>query len=928
MKMIQCDEEKDKKTELYELTVEHMDIPIGITSSNPRFGWKIRSNGYNVEQLSWRITAFSAEECIWDTGMVKDEENKNHHYAGRTLKSFESVIWKLQVETTEGVLEAESSFEMGILERNEWKAHWIVPETAVGQNGMSMAPYLRRKFQVKEGLVSARAYQTARGIYRYWMNGKECTEKRFTPGNTSYYKRLQYQVDDITPYLQVGENVWAVCIGDGWWRGACGSFSVRNNYGKDAEFFGELVLTYANGSREIIPTDTEFVYNYGGLLQTDMKLGTIFDARKEPEGWKESNFDDSEWKTSKISQTPEPEKLIGQEAPSVKEQEKFSGTVFIDENGDCIVDFGQNIAGYVQMKFRDCKPGQRITIEHGEGLREGRFDNSNIFIRETSLHEMFQEVVYYAKGEKEETFTAEFSIMGFRYIRIRGYERKILPGDFTAVAVYSDLPVTGQFECSNLLLNKLFQNAMWSQKGNFLDVPTDCPTRERSAYTGDAQVYCKTAAWMMSVYPFFEKWMQELNAEQAVDGQVPTIMPAISFHSVECRDEFLKELDQINRPELGFMRGALEKSEPGKPQMLDGSAGWGDAAVIIPYTMYQVYGDKTILKNQYESAKNWVDYMVRHASKENSVYLAEPYYQQEINGKRAADYIWDTDFHWGEWSEPAFVERTLPDNFMEEKMKYGEPAVASAYLCYSSRLLSEIAHTLGYVEDEKYYKQYSDIATEVYETYLINKDGTVRFTEKERQAPYVRILAFGLCKDEKKKNAVEQQLLIAVKNVDYHLNTGFLSTAMLLNVLTEMGEKETAYRILEQESAPSWLYPVVNGHTTILESWDGVQKYFGSFNHYSFGAVCDYMFQYICGIQQDKKYPGYKHFYLRPYPGGSLNYAKASYESCWGKIKMEWQKKEEKMVYKFAIPVGTTAEIVLPKGTTYSVGSGNYQIEE
>ena len=928
MKITRCDEGNDRKVELYGLTVEHMDASMGVSVLNPRFGWKIRSNGYDVRQLSWRIKAFSGEECIWNTGIVKTEENKNHRYAGRTLKSFEMIVWKLQVETTEGWLEAESSFEMGILNREEWKAQWIVPKTCFGENGMPMAPYLRRRFQVKEGLVSARVYQTARGIYRYWMNGEECTEKRFAPGNTSYYKRMQYQTEDITPYLHPGENVWAVCIGDGWWRGACGSFSVRNNYGKDVEFFGELVLNYADGSQEIVPTDTNFVYNYGGLLQTDMKLGTIFDARKEPGNWRQIGFDDSEWKTPKLSRTEEPECLIGEEAPSVKEQERFPGTVFSDANGDCIVDFAQNIAGYVQMKFRDCKAGQRITIEHGEGLRAGRFDNSNIFIRETSLHEMFQEVVYYAKGEQEETFTAEFSMMGFRYIRIRGYERKILPGDFTAIAVYSDLPVTGQFECSNSLLNKLFQNALWSQKGNFLDVPTDCPTRERSAYTGDAQVYCKTASWMMDVYPFFEKWMQELNAEQAVDGQVPTIMPAISFHSMACCDEFMKELDQIDRPELGFMKAALGDSEMGKPQMLDGSAGWGDAAVIIPYTMYQVYDDKSILENQYESAKKWVDYMIRHASRENLLYVSEPYYQQERNGKKAADYIWDTDFHWGEWSEPAFVERTLPANFMEEKIKHGEPAVASAYLCYSSRLLAEMAQILGKVKDENYYRQYSDRATEVYETYLINEDGTVKFTEKERQAPYVRILAFGLCKDEKKKKAVKEQLKAAVKNADYHLNTGFLSTAMLLNVLTEMGESQIAYRILEQESAPSWLYPIVNGHTTILESWDGVQKYFGSFNHYSFGAVCDYLFQYICGIQSDAKSPGFKHFQLRPFPGGNLNYASASYESCWGQIRMAWEKEDGKLKYKFTIPAGTTAEILLPKGTTCSLGSGSYQIEE
>lgn len=581
-----------------------------------------------------------------------------------------------------------------------------------------------------------------------------------------------------------------------------------------------------------------------------MKLGSIFDARLEEKDWKTSSKLGPNWRKVHLGDGGHGDfsVLVAEESNPAKEQDRLEAREFIDTAGNRVLDFGQNIAGYVKMKLHNCKPGQKIKIEHCEVLNNGAFDDSNINIKENYVGDMFQETIYIAAGEETETFCPDFSVYGFRYIKITGYDHEIMPGDFTAIAVYSDLKQTFKFECSNKLINKLVQNTIWSQKGNFLDVPTDCPTRERAAWTGDTQVYCKTAAELMDVYSFFEKWMKELSAEQAHNGQVPSIIPGITYHSEENKKLFIEKTNNLEG--LDFLRGPIE-SVVGEPQFIDGCAGWGDAAAIIPYKMYIEYADKKIIENQYDSAKKWVEYMLTGAKKANPYYSSAAQYNNYHNGELAADYIWDTDYHWGEWSEPNFVHRTLPENFFEEKMIKGEPAVATAYMRYSTKLLSKMAKVIGKTAEAEHYNNLSEKIADIYNKYLIDENGNVRYVEEGRQAPYVRVLAFDLCKGKKRKK-VSEKLLELVKASDEHLNTGFLSTAMLLNTLADEGYAETAYHVLEQTTAPSWLYPVTEGATTILESWDGIQRFFGSYNHYSFGAVCDFLFSYTAGIRVDE----------------------------------------------------------------------------
>lgn len=916
--------------EVYDLKVEHLIDPIGIDARYPRFSWKIRSDRTGVRQTSYQLIVEDGQRTVWN---IKEYSRQNQTvYQGVNLCSRQRLIWTLYVEAVDdsGQTDTDSQtgcFEMGLLEERDWQATWIEPEESFDMFEKQPAPYLRKSFTVRKGLVKARAYQTAHGIYQFWLNGKEGSVRRFAPGNTSYYHRLQYQVDDVTGLLREGENVWAVILADGWWRGAYGAFGNRNNYGDKLHFLGQLELYYEDGTTEVITSDENFRCSVGGLVQADMKLGSIFDASAEPRGWKICGYDDSSWKRVHPGDRGHGgfHMLIAEQTDKMAEQEVFTPRAFRDSKNQLVLDFGQNIAGYMKMTFHNLEKGQRIILEHGEGLKDGAFDNSNINIKENAVDDMFQQVVYIAAGRKIETFTPLFSVFGFRYVKIEGYKEEIWPGDFQAAAVYTTMETTLDFQSSHTLLNKFMSNTLWSQKGNFLDVPTDCPTRERAPWTGDAQVYCRTAAEFMDVYAFFEKWMKEMNCELADNGQVPSIIPSISFHSEKCREYMLDKLAKI--PEKRHLTAMLSGGKQGEPQMLDGCAGWGDAAVVIPYMMYLQYGDKRIIENQYLTAKRWVEYELAQAKIPNPVYQEETQYHHRTDGVLDADYIWDTGFHWGEWSEPDFVHRTLPENFMDDKLKYGEPVVATAYLAYSSGILAKMAGLIHEEEDAVYYGKVHQRVTDIYDKYFVMEDGSIRYSDAGRQAAYVRVLAFDLC-GRKKRSAVLQRILQMIREEDYHLNTGFLSTALLLNVLAEEGETETAYRILEQTTPPSWLYPVANGMTTNMESWDGVQRYFGSFNHYSFGAATDFVFRYISGIGLDEKHPGYRHFYLKPLPGGSLTCACMTFESPYGRIRSCWEKRENKILYEFEVPANTTAVIMLPKGTTKKVGSGIYHYEE
>lgn len=961
---------------VYDLKTEYRTNPYGIGAVCPRFSWKMESDRQGVMQKSYRIKAYHDSVCrckntsvgdtenqskekklLWDSGVVVSGESQRVRYAGEKLRSAMEVTWQVEVtvaddtgyeetavggcvyddscinqdesrcDVTVSKSDGPAKFTMGLLEERDWNCTWIEPEGAIDIHSPQPSPMLRRTFMVKDGLKRAYICQTAHGLYEYWINGKLGTEDKFKPGLTSYYYRIQYQMQDITNLLEEGENVWAVQLGDGWWRGTCGG--NRNSFGSKCQFFGQIVLEYIDGGKEIIGTDEAFKWNTGGLLVSDMFMGDIYDAGLEPEGWKCTGFDDFLWKNvhlaraSKVVQSdifmvedPGNAKLIPSRSVPVREMECFDAKITHDAQGRLVLDFGQNIAGYVRMKLRNTKAGQIVQLTHGEDIdSNGNFSQENIRQMGCKLMPHFQETLYTCKGADVEEYCPMFSIHGFRYVLLEGYEEShIQDGDFQAVAVYSAMEETGDFICSNPLINQLVKNSRWSQKGNFMDVAVDCPTRERNAWTGDNQIYVKTAARFMNVYPFYEKWLQDQTIEQFESGKVSISFPSTtSVH----RPETLEELKKTNP--LAALAGPTGEGSVGED-----CAGWGDAAAYIPYMIYLSYGDKQILVNQYETAKKWVDYMLSCAKEHNDFYKDLPqYHTVGEDGILDAEFIYDTRMHYGEWQEPLQNQGdvSVTPELVALMMKMGKPLVATAYMCRSAGNVADMASVLGKTEDAAYYRKTVERIKDVYEKYLIKDDGTI---EPGHQAAYVRALTMELCTGEKRDKVAEHLVKEVIEN-DYRLNTGFLSTPFLLPTLVEIGRSDLAFRLLEQTEAPSWLHPVLLGATTILEGWYSLDHHTDSHNHYSFGAVCDFLFGYVAGIRPLWEKPGYEEFVLQPICGGSLTEAKGEYESSYGTIISQWKLVDGKFHYECRIPVNTKATVILPDGSSRKIGSGSYQ---
>lgn len=888
---------------IYDMRTDHLPEPLGLDNPSPRFSWKIKGYEKNRVQTAYRLMAFSDYEgnlLLWDSGWVSGRQTADITWDGAPLQSRQRVYWKVFSEFEDCTLESVMTwFEMGLLSTEDWKAEWITDGEAVLKDEMQPAVYFRKTFPVRQPLKRARIYQSCHGIYDFFINGKQGTEDVFKPGFTSYETRLQYQTYDILPLLQSGDNCWAVILADGWWRGTTGG-CLTNNFGYRTAFGGMIVLEYSDGETDIISTDESFRYATGGLLQCDLQQGEIFDARREPENWKMADFLAEGWKSAiRMEGGPKITKaLIASRSVPVREHEMFHPKVLHTPDGSTVLDFQQNIAGYVKMKLRGGQKGTKVSLIHGEALDEhGNFTMKNIFMFQPD--EQSQKVTYIKGGDGVEYYQPVSAVFGFRYVLVDGVEWEIEREDFTAVAVYSDLKVTGKFVCSDPLVNRLVKNSLWSQKGNFLDVPTDCPQRERSPWTGDIQIYAETACDFMDVHPFLAKWLQDLSAEQLADGKVANTVPASSsYHNYE---EYLRVKERALHEKtenwnLDFITGYAKEGCPG-----DGSAGWGDAAVIVPYVLYLYYGDREILKNQYASAKKWVDYIRSQAEKPNPLFQDLPHYENPEDAK----YVWDTGFHWGEWLEVGSDVDIICE--LKERPDY---LTATMYFYYSSYLLASIGEILDKTEDSQYYYGLSEKIKAVFNRHFIAEDGKIM---EGKQAPYARALAFRLVEDTKEKQVAEQLVRLIIQN-DYKLNTGFLSTKYLLPVLADHGYTDLAYRVLLQREESGWLCNVAAGATTIPEMWNGYRDCVGSFNHYSYGAVCDFLFSRIAGIRPQLENAGFEKFSLAPKPDDSLDYAFAEYESCRGTIKSSWYRSGQKIVYCFVIPVNTAADVFL-KGT-------------
>lgn len=747
------------QSKVKDLLTENKINPIGVNTKTPRFSWKLSNNNRNIFQTAYEIKISANNKNIWNSGKVISDSSVLVEYKGKPLKSETKYHWQVRVWDNSHKPSAWSSpafFQTALLNNNEFTAKWIEPGY-IEDSVMRPSPLMRKEFSSTKKITSAVVYITAHGMYEAYINGKRVGDAYFSPGWTSYHKRLQYQTYDVTTLLNKGENVIGVILGNGWYRSHIGFTTSRDFYGKDIALLLQLNIHYSDGSTSKIISDETWKSSTGEIRFSEIYDGEIIDNRKEKTGWLNANYNDKEWYKVNITNHSNENLLATYNEPIKKMDTLYPKKIFTTPKGEKVIDFGQNLVGWVQMTASG-KSGDTIKLSHGEVLdKNGNFYNDN-------LRSAKAQNVYVLCGEAKETFRPHFTWQGFRYLKIEGYPGQINPDNFKAIVLFSYMNKTGLFTTSNSLINQLQSNIEWGQKGNFLDVPTDCPQRdERLGWTGDAQAFIRTATFNRNVHSFFTKWLKDLEAEQK-EGAVPFVVPDVITN--------------------GF-----------------NSAGWADAATIIPWNIYVVYGDKKVLAEQYNSMKAYVE-SIRKVAQNN---------------------LWNTGFHFGDW----LFYRPDDDNDGRSAVtdKY---LIAQCFYAHSTQLLINAAKVLGKNQDvQEYQNLLNKIKKAFKEEYMTPNGRLVSGT----QTAYVLALNFDMLPEEIRSAAAKR---LADNVNDYgHLTTGFLGTPYLCHVLTRFGYDDIAYKLLLREDYPSWLYPVKAGATTIWERWDG-QKPDGTNNWHEF----------------------------------------------------------------------------------------------
>jgi alpha-L-rhamnosidase len=837
---------------IVKLKTNHMVNPLGFDLGKPHLSYVV-SDTNAKRQTGARILVSADpgfEEIVFDTG-ISASINSLDTEIPIQLKPCTRYYWKVQVwtETGESTESTVAWFETAKMDQ-PWTGIFITPDM-----DKDIHPVFMKNVEVRKTVYSARMYICGLGLYEIEINGKKVGDEYLAPYCNAYDKWIQYQTYDISNYLQEGDNSFEIPLGNGWYKGYFGyGPDSKEVYGDKFALLCEVVINYTDGTTDVINSDTSWKVKRSKIIESSIYHGEIYDANMKDETIYSVNKIDLDYSKLKARLS----------LPVVIKHKIKPIEIITTPKGETVLDMGQNMVGWVSFKCKEEK-GTEIVLQHGEILQEGNFYRDNLRAAKAEYH--------YISDGKETVVRPHFTFYGFRFVKVTGIKNPINLEDFTGNVLYSDMEQTGFIETSDPLVNQLFSNTLWGQRGNFLDVPTDCPQRnERLGWTGDAQMFSGTACYNMDVFEFLKKYSYDLYQEQkARDGLVPMFVPA------------------LNEEHLA-------------------STAWGEAATVIPWVSYVHYGNKSIIEDQFDSMKAWVDFMRRE--------------DEKTGGTR----LWKTGFHFGDWLALDGGYDNMPTGGTDIYF------ISSAYYFYSTSIVAKAAKVLGKTEITNEYEQLAgDIKNAIQDEYF-TKNGRLAI---DTQTARVVALFMNLVPDEY-RSRIAEELRERLKKDKNYLRTGFVGTPYLCRVLSENGCNDLAYTLLLNKEYPGWLYAITMGATTIWERWNSVlpdgkisSTGMNSLNHYTYGSIVEWMYRNAAGINPIEEAPGFKRAKLAPNPDARLQYVKASLDTASGTYKVNWNMtKDNNLEIEFTIPFDCKAAVVLPNANGKAVLLNNTALDD
>lgn len=858
------------------LRCEHLPCPLGLDEPRPRFSWQMRDARTGARQIAYELAVTSHERVapgqadVWSSGRIDCDATHLIPYDGPRLRPHTRYVWRVRLWDHTGCVSPWSepaSWTTGFL-GTRWPAEWIgLPTRHRGR--FNPVRYLRHAFELSDAPVTAYLHVTALGLFEAHVNGAPVGTDLLTPGWTDYRRRVEYLTYDVTAQLRPGRNVLGALLADGWYSGRLLWHGQRGLYGPVPALRAVLRVTLADGSTRVIGTSPNWNVATGAFLAADLYDGETYDARRELTGWSTAAFDDRAWVRAHRIRAPDIE-LNAKQTPPIRAVEELAARAVTEPvPGRFIFDLGQNMVGVARLRVR-APAGTRVTLRYGEMLNpDGTLYTANLrsaratdeYICRGAHGNGRPSAAGAATGNAEEIYQPRFTFHGFRYVEVSGLTTPPTRATITGIVLHSDLPPGGRFTCSDRLINRLQENIRWGQRGNFLDVPTDCPQRdERLGWTGDAQVFVRTASFNLQVASFFRKWLRDLRDGQHANGSFPDVAPDVIA------------LAQKDKPHVW------------PDHRHDGNAAWADAGVICPWVIYERCGDRRVLEENYSAMCSWIEYQRR-----TSRNLVRP---------RTA---------YGDW--------LATDAVTPFRAPTPGDLIGTAYFAETTRIVARVAALLRRDADARRYRALHRRIVAAFRREFVTANGRVA---GDTQTGYLLALAFDLLLPAHRARALDH----LVADIERHgncLSTGFVGTPLLCPVLSRFGRNDIAYRLLFQRGYPSWLYPVCNGATTMWERWNSWTRESGfanigmnSFNHYAYGAVGEWLYATVGGVDVDPEVPAYKRIRLRLVPCARLRYARLELNSPHGRIRSAWRLAGRRLTWEVEIPANTSASARLP----------------